>query len=107
MCANNNPNQKDNLNIEVPLFHKGLPIDASTLTNAIYKLYSANKRIVHLEKTLGHGITATEQHLVISITEDDSKTLSGTYYHELTIFGPANGRSNAFKQEITFQATKN
>lgn len=106
MCGNN-PNQKDDLLIEVPLFHKGTPIDTSTLTNAIYKLYSANKRTVHIEKTLGNGITATEQQLNIAITTDDSKALSGTYYHELTIFGPANGRSNAFKQEITFQATKN
>lgn len=93
--------------IEVPVYKDGSAINTDDLTEAIYKLYVRNKRTLKLTKELASGITSNGQLLTITITKDDCKDLVGVFYHELTVFDAANGRSTVFKGDITFQPTSN
>lgn len=99
--------QSNSQEILVPITWRGTVINTADLSAATYKLYDAQKRKVKLEKSLGNGITAQDSNLTIVISDTDSANLRGTYYHELTIVDPVKGRSTVFKQQITFEATKN
>ncbi|MDO6426221.1 hypothetical protein Q4489_04315 [Thalassotalea sp. 1_MG-2023] len=99
--------QRNDQVLVVPVTREGQAIETANLSEALYKLYSNNKRVVLLTKTLDDGISRDASTLSISISESDSENLCGTYYHELTIVDPVMGRSTAFKGDIVFQSTEN
>jgi hypothetical protein len=107
MCSDGSLLQKNQGKIIVPLTHEGIALDARNLISATYKLYSLNKKQVLLEKSIGNGIETDGPILVINLDDEDSKNLTGTYYHELTIVDGVLGRRTAFQKDIRFKATRN
>jgi|GEM_PF-6797813 len=99
--------QKNDQKIIVPLTRNGVPVDATQLVNATYKLYSFNKKQILINKTLGNSIVADGANLVLNISKEESEHLAGTYYHELTITDKQHGVNTVFQQDIRFKATKN
>ena len=60
-----------------------------------------------LEKSINNGISAQNDELIIDISQVDCLTLVGNYYHELTVVDREKGRSTVFKNDLTFEPTKN
>jgi hypothetical protein len=93
--------------IDCSITLNNVPISAIDIDNAVYNIYSTNKKTVKLTKRLDAGITVKDNTLTIQITREDCKNLRGVFYHELTIVDHKYGQSTVFKNEMTFQSTSN
>ena len=99
--------QHNDQEIVVPITdNKGNEFDLSAITNATYKLLTGNRSKTLLTKQLGSGITLSGNTLTITITKEDSESIRGTCYHEVSITDPVKGFSTVLNQQIYFEPTE-
>lgn len=78
--------QHNDIDLEVSLARRdGTLIDPATVTAAEYRLYNLAKTDTLTTKTLGSGISAGGDVLVVALSAVDTQSLRGVYYHELRV----------------------
>jgi len=81
----------------------GIPL--SGITDAKYEIYNATG-VAILTKLFGTGVTFEGGEIVISMTEDETETLTGSYDHCCVVRDSSGKRLFPLKGKIRFDRTR-